>query len=82
MMNDFDLTSDSVLLIGDRLIDYHEAEEAGIKNIILVEYGWGYDRSKIPKQEVPVNEPKDLLRAVYRLEEKMKTQNSTCNPIA
>ena len=43
-------------MIRDRTVDYDEGIKVGIKSdhIILVEYGWGYDKNKI-KQKFIVN---------------------------
>ncbi len=59
-----------VVMIGDRINDYNAAEKAGIKNIILVDYGWGYDKTKIPnyKQKIKIEKPLDILRAVESFE--------------
>jgi len=43
VMNNFELSSKEVLMIGDRNIDFIEGSLAGLNNILLVEYGWGYD---------------------------------------
>ncbi len=58
--------SDEVIMIGDRINDYEDAMGAGIKHIILVEYGWGYNKDEIPKhtQKVKVEKPEDLLTVI------------------
>jgi phosphoglycolate phosphatase len=68
IINDLAIKSDEALLIGDRMIDFVEGSKAGLKNILLVDYGWGYDIAEIPeyKQEVLVKSPKDILEAVKR----------------
>jgi len=40
----------------------------GVDNLILVEYGWGYDPANVPeyKSRMIVNKPKDLLKAVEK----------------
>lgn len=55
-----------VLLIGDRKVDFIEGSKAGLKNILLVEYGWGYNLEEIPEyiQKVFVKKPSDILNAV------------------
>lgn len=62
------LENHEVLMIGDRINDYNDAKKAGIDNVILVEYGWGYDPKNIPeyKSRYLVKEPRDLLEAVKR----------------
>lgn len=57
----------NVVMIGDRMNDYYDARKAGIKNIILVEYGWGYDKNKVPSQKMVVDKPSDLLEAINRI---------------
>ncbi|MEK6948429.1 MAG: HAD family hydrolase [Nanoarchaeota archaeon] len=66
LLNEEKLDVKEVIMIGDRINDYESAIGAGIKNILLVEYGWGYDINKIPdhKQDIKVEKPKDLLLAV------------------
>ena len=60
-------------MIGDRNIDFDKGVEAGLlaENIILVEYGWGYDRSKMENnQKFMVNKPSDLIPAIKYIEKK------------
>lgn len=54
---------DEVLYIGDRNVDYDIAQEAGLNHVLLVDYGWGYDKNKI-KQDVVIKKPVDILKAV------------------
>ena len=54
-----------IISIGDRDIDYVVGQKAGLKNIILVEYGWGYHKEATPHQKVIVRKPADLLKAIY-----------------
>ncbi len=60
------LTNDEVMIIGDRINDYDDARKAGISKIILVEYGWGYDQTRIPNhiRKIKVEKPKDILKAI------------------
>lgn len=62
------LKSNEVLLIGDRNVDFIEGSKAGLSNILLVNYGWGYNLEEIPeyKQKVLVREPNDLLEVVKK----------------
>lgn len=59
------------IMIGDRTIDFNEAVEAGLPsaNILLVDYGWGYDSSKIPeyKPKMIIRKPIDILDAIAKL---------------
>ena len=66
IMDNLTIKSNDVLLIGDRNIDFIEGSKAGLNNILLVDYGWGYNLEEIPeyKQKVLVKKPNDLLEAV------------------
>ena len=44
IMKNFNVKGDEVLVIGDRQGDYENAVKVGIKKVILVEYGWGFDK--------------------------------------
>lgn len=57
------ISPDEVILIGDRDIDYDESVESGLKNIILVDYGWGYTKEKHP-QKIKIETPMDILNAI------------------
>lgn len=57
---------DEVILVGDRDVDYDIAKEAGLKNILLVEYGWGYfDKHKTRQQKIIIKKPSDIIKAIY-----------------
>jgi phosphoglycolate phosphatase len=62
----YGLHPEEVVSVGDRAIDYAKGTEAGLKNIILVEYGWGYSTEQVPGYErrVIVKKPRDILKAV------------------
>jgi len=66
VMADLSLLPEEILLIGDRNVDFIEGSNAGLKNIILVDYGWGYDVNKIPeyKQKYSIKTPRDILEAI------------------
>lgn len=67
VMADLGLEPSQVLLIGDRNVDFTEGSDAGLTNIILVKYGWGYDPKKIPDYQEPgvlINKPADLLKVI------------------
>lgn len=63
-LKEYKLKADEVVFIGDRTNDYNNARKAGLRNIIIVEYGWGYDKNKVPKQKFVVNTPLDIIKAV------------------
>ena len=69
-----DVKPSEVIMIGDRTIDYDEGISVGIpsENIILVDYGWGYDSEKIPKQESPIKAPEDLFKRIIEIEKRLK----------
>ena len=62
----FKVRNYEVIMIGDRTVDYDEGLEAGIpkENIILVEYGWGYDPKITKSQKIKIKNPRDLMRAI------------------
>jgi len=62
-MHKFGVTPEETIMIGDRDVDYDQAKQAQVNKIILVDYGWGYSKEKIP-QKVLVKQPSDLLVAV------------------
>jgi len=64
--NKLNLKPSEVIMIGDRTIDYDHGIEVGLESskIIIVEYGWGYDENKVPKQKILVEKPLDLLKAI------------------
>ncbi len=55
-----------MLAIGDRNVDYEVAVKEGIDRVLLVEYGWNYDRTRYP-QAFPIYRPSDIPEAVRRL---------------
>jgi len=65
----FKVKEEEVLSIGDRNVDFIEGSTAGLKNILLVDYGWGYDLNEIPeyKQRVVIKKPKDILKAIEEM---------------
>lgn len=69
-MEELNLNPEEIIMIGDRTIDYDEGFSAGIpsENIIIVNYGWGYDKEKIPKQ-VFVERPLDLLKIIKNMKD-------------
>lgn len=62
------LNNDSVLLIGDRNVDFIDGTKAGLKNILLVDYGWGYNLDEIPgyKKVARITKPRDIFGAVEK----------------
>lgn len=68
VLREENLAPNEVISIGDRDIDYEQSTNAGLRNIILVEYGWGYHKETLPHQKVLVNAPRDLIKAVASFE--------------
>jgi len=68
-LKEMNLAPEEVIMIGDKTIDYDVGVKVGLKpsNIILVEYGWGYDKDKI-KQKFLVEKPSDLIKAVEEID--------------
>jgi len=62
---ELNLGKDEVVYIGDRDIDADVADEAGIKNVILVEYGWGYHRPR--PHEFHIKKPADIVSAISEI---------------
>ncbi len=65
LLKENNYSTEDVISIGDRLIDYDVAKKVGIRdeNIILVRYGWGLDESKIGKVKVASN-PEEILNFI------------------
>jgi phosphoglycolate phosphatase-like HAD superfamily hydrolase len=72
IMWSFRASGEQTFAIGDRTADYIHAREAGISadNVIMVEYGWGYERDKLPGYNLKtvVKTPIDILEAVKEIE--------------
>lgn len=68
IMNNLAAKPNEVLLVGDRNVDFVEGSKAGLSNIILVDYGWGYTPEEIPdyKQKKLIKDPKDILEVVKK----------------
>lgn len=62
-------TPENTISIGDRNIDFTEGTAAGLKNILLVDYGWGYDTKLIPeyKQNFTIKNPLELIDAINNI---------------
>lgn len=52
------------VVIGDRESDYDAAKRAGVEQVILTEYGWGYDKSGLPGLKYSVGEPVQLIPTI------------------
>lgn len=69
VINEHKVTADEVIAVGDRLSDYDSAKKAGIKNVILVEYGWGYDKSRFENNnKLIIKKPVQLINAIKTID--------------
>lgn len=70
LINDSGLKPEEILMIGDRNVDFTDGMGAGLKNILLVDYGWGYNIEEIPEydQKIIVKNPSDILSAIKYFE--------------
>jgi phosphoglycolate phosphatase-like HAD superfamily hydrolase len=53
-----------IIYIGDRNMDYDICQEFGVEEVYIVDYGWGYDKNKIPNKNYEIKIPKDILKYV------------------
>lgn len=69
LMSENNYSSDEIVSLGDRAIDYEVSRKAGIDddNIILVDYGWGLDKSKVGNAKV-ANNPKEILNLIDKIQ--------------
>ena len=71
---EYALSPDNAIMIGDRDVDFSSAREAGIpaENIILVDYGWGYDREARKSEgyclKTMVTKPLEIINAIKEIE--------------
>lgn len=65
ILKEYNLDKDEIISIGDRTIDYDIAKEIGIRdeNILIVEYGWGYDKDRV-KVNYKIEKPIDIIDAI------------------
>ncbi|MBB6214763.1 HAD superfamily hydrolase (TIGR01549 family) [Anaerosolibacter carboniphilus] len=68
ILEKYNLKGDEVIVIGDRISDYDSGKKAGIEHILLVEYGWGYDKHKFPECKFIINEPLHLIDAIREID--------------
>ena len=66
MLADLNLNPNEVIMVADRTIDFDKGIGAGLppKNLIIVEYGWGYDHDKVPIQDPIVKKPENIIAAI------------------
>lgn len=69
MIKNLKLTNEEVIMIGDRVIDYTEAKEAGLTNIILASYGWDGKEKLKEYANLMVHSPKGIVQRVKEMEE-------------
>jgi len=61
LMDEYNLASEAVIAVGDRISDYHDALRAGIHRIVVTDYGWGYDPEKLPSHVPRAKSPAELI---------------------
>jgi len=68
VLNEYNVSPNETLLVGDRNVDFVEGIKAGLDKILLVDYGWGYELKLIPeyKSKYSVKKPKDLIEAIKK----------------
>lgn len=71
ILDEYKYSINEIISIGDRAIDYDVAKKVGLDddNIILVSYGWGFDRDKIGSAKIADN-PKDILKLINKIGDK------------
>lgn len=69
ILKEYNFDKDEIISIGDRTIDYDIAKEIGIRdeNILIVEYGWGYDKDKV-KVKYKIKKPIDIIDAIEQID--------------
>jgi HAD superfamily hydrolase (TIGR01549 family) len=67
------VTKNEAIYIGDMALDYKASKEAGLKDVVLVDYGWGYQKEEVPPMLCAINSPLDILNAIALLEEQIST---------
>ncbi len=68
ILKDNNFTKKEIISIGDRTIDYNIAKKIGLddNNIVIVSYGWGYDKKKLKIKNIAHN-PDDILKIINNL---------------
>lgn len=71
LIKKYHLQKQNIIFIGDRSIDYDSALQLKLplKNILIVEYGWGYDHQKI-KMKYKIRRPLDLLKTIEKIDKR------------
>lgn len=64
------LMPSELVLVGDRDSDYLDARKAGMNNVIMADYGWGYNIEKLQGYNLgtKVEKPSDILIAIREIE--------------
>ena len=68
ILEKYNCRGNETVVIGDRTSDYIAGITAGIEHIILVEYGWGYEKHKFPDIRFTINKPLQLIDAVREID--------------
>ncbi len=66
----FNVLPERAFLVEDRDAGYAEVRAAGLKNVIMADYGWGYHRKNLAEYKLKtfVKKPGDILSALAELE--------------
>ena len=74
ILHNNDFSKREIVLIGDRIIDYHVGIKAGLnrRHIFIAAYGWGNDIGRV-KGATSIRSPKDILTAIKKLEDRIVT---------
>lgn len=68
ILDAYNVTTQEVIAVGDRNVDYEMAQENGIRNFILAGYGWGYDESTIDPRTPIAHTTNDILVIVNKID--------------
>lgn len=67
VLKKYNVSVDEAVVIGDRDIDVSNANKAGIKNILIVNYGWGHSGTN--NQLYEINVPRDIIPAILKIDQ-------------
>lgn len=66
ILKKYNVSVDEVIVIGDRDIDVDNAREAGIDNVLIVNYGWGHSGTNLQPHEI--NIPQEIISAIRKID--------------
>lgn len=67
ILKNHNLSNKEIVSIGDRTVDYDVAKKINLDddNIIIVDYGWGYNKEKVKIDNIAYN-PNDILKILNK----------------